>query len=634
MKKQIVRLSFFLLLLALLSLQAFAANELEPNDTLETATPILFEEEVRAELAAKDLADTDFYQFTLQKGGVVTLSLDHDGQITEDTISYYRIHFYAPESEYALRTITIVPGDPILPKTVAYLEAGTYYMEVNHDSVILNDESPYRFTLHYTDGDFPHAHVFDYYDNVDEYGVAHRVCIACGETVTKDIKVDLILDRELMGYPYHKGDSYVGYFRFTPKESGYYLFSSPHEDADYARLYSSNWTELAQQRWEEDYRGGFRLKYYLTKGTVYYLNVIYSDYRYDHSMPVTVTRDRCEGEDTCAGERFGDAPLPGNWAHDAIDWAIDSKITNGTSATAFSPEMSCTRAQVVTFLWRAAGSPEPESFDHPFTDVVEGSYYHKAVLWAVEQGITNGTARDKFSPDMVCSRGQIVTFLWRYEGSPALKNANNPFKDVVSGAYYEKAVLWASKSGVTSGTTPTTFRPEDTCTRAQVVTFLHRDVMAHAAEVNDAELHSYEFVISNCSWEEASDIAEKKGGYLVNFNSREEYDAVLAQLEEQGHHDVYFRIGGMRASLAEEYFWDDNVWSSDDDTVLNSPDAWCADLWLSGEPNFEWDGVEERYLEMYYSAPDGRWVWCDVKNEMTYPADPERCGYIIEYNWQ
>ena len=628
MKRQVTRFAFLLLLSFVLSLQVLAANELEPNDAIETATPVLFEEEVHAELGVKDPADTDFYEFTVTKAGVITLSLDHDGEITRDTISYYRVHIYNLASEYPVRTLTIVPGDPLQPKTVARFEPGTYYMEVNHDTSVLDNESPYHFTMHYIDGDQPHEHITRY--EVDEFGVAHHTCLACGATFEQDIKIDLILDRMIMGYPYDTFYDYIGYFRFVPKESGNYLFYTSDSDAHYATLYSDDWTELARQK---QLPGGFQLSCHLTKGNTYYLKASYSDYRFSYSMPVAVTRTACEGADTCAGKRFGDAPQPGNWAHDAIDWAIDSAITNGTSTTNFSPEMSCTRAQVVTFLWRAAGSPEPESYGHPFTDVAEGSYYHKAVLWAVEQGITNGTARDKFSPDMVCSRGQIVTFLWRYEGSPALKNANNPFKDVVSGAYYEKAVLWASETGVTSGTTPTTFRPDDTCTRAQVVTFLHRDVMSHAAEVNDADLHSYELVISNCSWEEAYKLAEKKGGYLVNFNSREEYDAVLARIEEQGYHDVYFRIGGRRTPYANEYFWLAEYYR-EYGTALNSPDAWCADLWLPGEPNFEWDGIEERYLEMYYSANDGRWVWCDVKNEMTYPADPERCGFIIEYNWQ
>ena len=156
-------------------------------------------------------------------------------------------------------------------------------------------------------------------------------------------------------------------------------------------------------------------------------------------------------------------------------WAVSNDITSGTSATTFSPDAGCTRAQVVAFLWRAAGKPEPKQSSNPFADVRDGQYYYKAVLWAVEHGITAGTSATTFSPDATCTRGQIVSFLWRYEGKPAA-NARNPFTDVKPGAYYEPAVLWAVANGVTAGTSATTFSPDATCTRAQVVSFLYRDL--------------------------------------------------------------------------------------------------------------------------------------------------------------
>ena len=184
----------------------------------------------------------------------------------------------------------------------------------------------------------------------------------------------------------------------------------------------------------------------------------------------------CDGGASCPGVRFTDMPAKSSWAHDAIDWAVVHGVTAGTSATTFSPNAGCTRAQVVTFLYRAAGEPAPKSAGNPFTDVSKDAYYYNAVLWAVENDVTAGTAADKFSPDSTCTRAQIVTFLWRYEGKPAPTAEKNPFKDVPTGAYYEAAVLWASESGVTAGTSATTFSPEATCTRAQVVTFLYRDV--------------------------------------------------------------------------------------------------------------------------------------------------------------
>ncbi|MBQ9045368.1 MAG: S-layer homology domain-containing protein [Oscillospiraceae bacterium] len=156
-----------------------------------------------------------------------------------------------------------------------------------------------------------------------------------------------------------------------------------------------------------------------------------------------------------------------------VKWAADKGITNGTSDYVFSPDAACTRAQVVTFLWRAAGSPAPRSSRNPFRDVQSGAYYYKAVLWAVEQGITNGTSDTAFSPNDPCTRAQVVSFLYRSAGSPRV-SAANPFRDVTSGKYYYEAVLWAVKNDVTSGTTATTFSPNDTCTRAQIVTFLYR----------------------------------------------------------------------------------------------------------------------------------------------------------------
>ena len=163
----------------------------------------------------------------------------------------------------------------------------------------------------------------------------------------------------------------------------------------------------------------------------------------------------------------------GSYYEDAVDWAVGNGITQGTDATHFAPDGICTRAQAVAFLWRAAGSPKPETRTMPFADVPAGSYYYDAVLWAVENGIAKGTSDTTFSPNMTCTRAQIVAFLWRSEKSPAAGTAN-PFADVKSAAYYADAVLWAAKEDITKGTTNTTFSPDADCTRAQIVTFLWR----------------------------------------------------------------------------------------------------------------------------------------------------------------
>ena len=199
-----------------------------------------------------------------------------------------------------------------------------------------------------------------------------------------------------------------------------------------------------------------------------------------------------------------DAPfadvVPGAYYDKPVQWATIYEITKGTSATTFSPGKACTRAEAMTFLWRAAGSPDPvilseseESQDsssqapqndnvgdgvpgvqNPFADVKEGAYYYNAVLWAVEQGITKGTSATTFSPNEPCTRAEIVTFLWRFAGSDAPEQTENPFEDVPEGKWYTQAVLWAAEREITAGTSATTFSPMKVCTRAEIVTFLYR----------------------------------------------------------------------------------------------------------------------------------------------------------------
>ena len=171
---------------------------------------------------------------------------------------------------------------------------------------------------------------------------------------------------------------------------------------------------------------------------------------------------------------FIDVPA-GSYYEDAVVWAVEKGITSGTSTVTFDPNGNCTRAQAVTFLWRAAGSPAAKSSAMPFADVKAGSYYYDAVLWAVEQGITKGTSDTAFSPNTSCTRAQIVTFLWRANGSPAV-SGNSAFTDVASDAYYAAAVTWAEKNDVTGGIGGGLFGSNNNCTRAQIVTFLYRSV--------------------------------------------------------------------------------------------------------------------------------------------------------------
>lgn len=165
---------------------------------------------------------------------------------------------------------------------------------------------------------------------------------------------------------------------------------------------------------------------------------------------------------------------------DPVVWAVNNGITSGTNkeGTTFSPDATCNRAQIMQFLWRAAGSPVPETEVNPFEDVSDEAYYHDAVLWAVENGITSGTNKEgtTFSPDAPCTRAQAMAFLWHAAGDPTPGNTNNSFHDVPSDEYYCNPVLWAVGKGITSGTNKegTTFSPNAPCARAQIVTFLYK----------------------------------------------------------------------------------------------------------------------------------------------------------------
>lgn len=167
--------------------------------------------------------------------------------------------------------------------------------------------------------------------------------------------------------------------------------------------------------------------------------------------------------------RFSDVEA-GAYYYDAVQWAVQQGIASGTSETTFSPDQNCTCAQTISFLWRAAGSPAPKSKNNPFTDVAENAFYYNAALWAAERGIVTGTT---FNPDAAVTRGQLSAFLYRNAGSPAV-DSKVSFTDVPSDAYFCQAVAWVAAQGITSGTGEHTFSPDTICTRGQIVTFLYR----------------------------------------------------------------------------------------------------------------------------------------------------------------
>ena len=195
------------------------------------------------------------------------------------------------------------------------------------------------------------------------------------------------------------------------------------------------------------------------------------DGKYTFTMPAGKVEVKATFmEDNSVLNFFYDVPN-GAYFYEAVKWAVKSGVTNGLSDTMFGPYESCTRAQIVTFLWRAAGSPEPKTASS-FTDVSASAYYAKAVAWAIENGITNGMTETTFAPNATCTRGQSVTFLYRALKGTASGSTN--FTDVKSDAFYADAINWAVANNVTNGTSNTTFSPNADCTRAEIVTFLYR----------------------------------------------------------------------------------------------------------------------------------------------------------------
>lgn len=200
-------------------------------------------------------------------------------------------------------------------------------------------------------------------------------------------------------------------------------------------------------------------------------------WHYDSDGDANVLREKAmlpvEADRVNAPGWFMDV-APSDYFRESAIWAFEEGIAAGTAYGVLSPRSECTRAQVVTFLWRAAGEPEPNDTETGFTDVPEDAYYAEAVAWAVENDITEGTSDTTFSPYETCTRAQTVSFLYRSNGSPAAET-DITFTDVSADAYYADAVAWAVENGITYGTTETTFSPDDSCTRAQVITFLYRD---------------------------------------------------------------------------------------------------------------------------------------------------------------
>lgn len=207
-----------------------------------------------------------------------------------------------------------------------------------------------------------------------------------------------------------------------------------------------------------------------------FVETVLAEPTYDTPGKIQYTCTRCGTTfeyETPVKEPFEDV-VHDSFYRDAVIWATEQGVTTGVDTTHFLPNSHCTRAQAVTFLWRSVGEPEYSKNAVHFEDVAEGQFYYDPVCWAVENGVTNGVDSVHFAPDAACTRGQIVTFLWRSAGCPQPTGERMPFRDVEAGSYYEAAVQWAVENDITNGAAENQFQPNAACTRAQIVTFLYR----------------------------------------------------------------------------------------------------------------------------------------------------------------
>ncbi len=429
--------------------------ENELNDSFDTATRLTLNTSYAG--STNDANDDDYYAFSLTKTGTVTLTLTHPDLVNNDT--FWIIYLYNDRQKEICRCNVSGSGTEYNSYLVG-LAKGTYYARIvngTHTST-----GTYGLCVNYTPTEHCETELNDSFDAA----------------------TPIPTDTPILGSTNDADDD--DYYVFTLEKTSSVRIRLAHPDlVDKSSfwnwyLYDDRHTQISRGTFSGNGSQGDSALTLLDSGT-YYVMLSNGTKLSTGTYALTVCT-YCGGGDICPGRDFVDMPPVDNWAHAPIDWAVVQRITAGTDKTHFSPNDTCTRAQIVTFLWRAKGSPNPKSANNPFTDVKPQDYYYKAVLWAVENGITAGTSNTTFSPGQGCTRGQVVTFLWRMEGRPKPQGvsgqdgAYNPFRDVKEDAFYFDAVLWAVEKGITMGTSATTFEPERTCTRAQIVSFLYRDL--------------------------------------------------------------------------------------------------------------------------------------------------------------
>ncbi len=426
--------------------------EKENNEAFSGASQVSLNRDYRG--SVNDKYDNDYYKFTLSAAGTVSITF------SRPYLGYSEEYWYAKLFNNSTQEICSYSFNGTNTETNTYtvgLPAGTFYLRITGGSFYENSGYCARFSSK--------TYTFCLNFEKTEYAEKENNETAAQATPSS-------VDRKYQGSINDQND--VDWYRLTLSGRQNVILKFEHkavsDSQDYwkAELFDDQMDSLATESFSGTESSALRGGYTLSAGT-YFLKISgggYSGSRYS-STPYYLT---------FVAKGFIDVPGSAYYA-DAVDWAVKNGITSGTAPFLFSPEAGCTRAQVVTFLWRAAGSPKPKILSSPFIDVKKGSYYYDAVQWAVQKNITTGTDATHFSPDDICTRGQVVTFLRRFRENPKPKSSSNPFIDVKKGSFFYQAVLWAVQQNITKGTDSTHFSPNDTCTRAQVVTFLYRTMV-------------------------------------------------------------------------------------------------------------------------------------------------------------
>lgn len=444
------------------SFKSANVTESEPNDTARNANTFTLGESIRGQIAVDN--DQDVYGFTVGESGTVSFDIT-------SYMQYYSLFLLDDVGEEIWKSTSNEFNENVGYRQDNYeldLQAGTYFLQVT-------GKAYYTLQTPSSTGNYTIISSF-VESNATETEPNNTASDADLLRLNNDVRGHIAIGDDRDMYAVELDADAVLHIKITSYMGSY---SVDMYDSTGGKVWESHSnlaespTNYREDTYEVDLEAG---KYYIEMSgnqyrvlnTIHYTG-IYTLWVGTSAFPETPD---VEEPDNPTRRPFTDV-RSGDYFYAPVQWAMEKNITSGTSATTFSPNQACTRAQAVMFLWKAAGQPEPTRTSNPFRDVKSSDYYYKAVLWAVENNITSGTSDTTFSPNQSCTRGQIMTFLYKAAGSPSV-SGSNPFRDVAYGDYFYRPVLWAVRNDITSGTSATAFSPSASCTRGQIVTFLYK----------------------------------------------------------------------------------------------------------------------------------------------------------------